>query len=751
MPVRLCVGDPILVYLSKEDKTQGIGLIKYIGFIEGYDMTEYVGIELLEQLENGHDGVINGFQYFTARKKHGIHVRISNIIRKLNATEITIKMQEVISMFKQKLEQYINAVSQRDDYIESLKQAHHDAKNLVKQARDKIMSLKKEINELRTRYRNAQNAKTNNHSPSNSRSIGDMANIICIEDADNLDDIDRVQSNEQPSKPRRGRHGRNLSAQLNSKLDTIDDTYALMTPVADIPLLIDQLVQNMDSRRQSFNTARAASPITPMTPATPSIDSVTQDIDQDTPASVMHHPTPMLDDFDRVDETPSTIQTRTYKPKHKGRIYDRSFPDTETPMTRKQRSHRRVASDTTSDRYPFSPETDQSPSPGPKIHLQRPKHLHSLSMNSAGGQLPNMIATPDTEYDETETPETEYDNCETEYEDESEDESEEQAPLTLGDNTPYWSSSGDESDASDTEESEEETATANGVMLTTPKPETPAQYHKSKKHKHRSKKAHRRKDRPRQIRQSSVGSPRENDGKPKRKGAQQQLYYNDSFTTRAQAAVRGAPPGARHHHQGSAPVINLQTHKMKVPQSMNQPPPQHGSKQHDQQNVAYYAMVPQIQPQLDNWMQINNKQPPPQQRHRKQHKQQSVQQTNPYLDQQYLPQFQNNPYPQQIQPQQQRPIQIYTQQQQQQQQQPHRGQLPPGHRTFYSDSLNYAQFQAQQQQQQQHANRKMHKKSNKVYVAPRTGRRSYKVKGDKNIQMFAAPKGNNGGNMPYYE
>merc|ERR1712228_866119 len=265
MPVRLCVGDPILIYIDKKSKTQAMGLIKYIGFIEGYDMTEFVGIELLEQHSKGHDGIINGFQYFTAKKNHGMHVRISNIIRKLDGSEIMLKLQEVIAMFKKKLDQYIYAVDQRNACIEQQKQSHrdaiHHAKALLQRANDKINSLKTENNELRANI-NTDNILINHRSDHSSHSVSKHT------DEDVEDEKQKENKSKQQTKQRR------LSKQM--KLQTIDDSYALSTPIADVPLLIGQLVQSMDDRRQSFNTTQSerTAPITPMTPVTPSTDRV---------------------------------------------------------------------------------------------------------------------------------------------------------------------------------------------------------------------------------------------------------------------------------------------------------------------------------------------------------------------------------------------------------------------------------------------------------------------------------------------
>eukprot|EP01084_Bolivina_argentea_P159978 278627_1 len=139
MPIRLGIGDCVLVRTSlsedndneiKNDTSscsntmkQGIGLIKYIGYIHGqkYAMKQYVGIELIEPINNGHDGNINGFQYFTARNGCGIHVSLTSIICKLSSSEILLKLKDVLTFFKTKLSQYMKALHGRDEYIEKLK------------------------------------------------------------------------------------------------------------------------------------------------------------------------------------------------------------------------------------------------------------------------------------------------------------------------------------------------------------------------------------------------------------------------------------------------------------------------------------------------------------------------------------------------------------------------------------------------------------------------------------------------------
>ena len=158
MSQRLCVQDAVLVNISSmepnldhiqsnntaDDQSISngnifkIGIIKYIGIIDGIDssslMTEWIGIELVECIEGGHNGIINGTKYFQCPAGHGIHTRITNVIRKLESYEVTKKLQEIIILFKTRLGEYVNALSERDDYIEQLKNTHRHLRGLLKAA-----------------------------------------------------------------------------------------------------------------------------------------------------------------------------------------------------------------------------------------------------------------------------------------------------------------------------------------------------------------------------------------------------------------------------------------------------------------------------------------------------------------------------------------------------------------------------------------------------------------------------------------
>ena len=83
--------------------------------------TQYVGINLVEPIEGGGNGIMNGIQHFRAIKGHGLFLKVSNIIRKVSSAELTIKMQQIIILCSKRLDQYIQAVSERDAYIQTLR------------------------------------------------------------------------------------------------------------------------------------------------------------------------------------------------------------------------------------------------------------------------------------------------------------------------------------------------------------------------------------------------------------------------------------------------------------------------------------------------------------------------------------------------------------------------------------------------------------------------------------------------------
>ena len=82
---------------------------------------QHVGLRLIDPIDGGGNGIINGVQHFQAPPGHGLYVPITDIIQKVNASELMMKMQEVVSLCRTRLDQYVNALSERDAYIEKLK------------------------------------------------------------------------------------------------------------------------------------------------------------------------------------------------------------------------------------------------------------------------------------------------------------------------------------------------------------------------------------------------------------------------------------------------------------------------------------------------------------------------------------------------------------------------------------------------------------------------------------------------------
>eukprot|EP01083_Nonionella_stella_P301916 1038481_1 len=117
MPI--CAGDAVLVSVN-EERTQRIGVIRFIGRLNG-ESARCVGVNLLESIEDGHNGTIDGISYFKAPHGHGIFVSVPAIKKKLSPLEITTQMQQMIQLFKTRLNQYLSALSERDDYIKDLK------------------------------------------------------------------------------------------------------------------------------------------------------------------------------------------------------------------------------------------------------------------------------------------------------------------------------------------------------------------------------------------------------------------------------------------------------------------------------------------------------------------------------------------------------------------------------------------------------------------------------------------------------
>eukprot|EP01084_Bolivina_argentea_P134955 237892_1 len=146
----LHVGDAVLVHINDESRSQRIGVLEYIGYIDSHKRSKFVGINLVESVENGHNGTINGLQHFKATDGHGIYVRIQNIVKKLDCRQLTLKIQQILLIFKQRMNQYVSALSERDDYIEELKSSQRRLKKLLKSKKQTTNSNNNQPNSLRT-------------------------------------------------------------------------------------------------------------------------------------------------------------------------------------------------------------------------------------------------------------------------------------------------------------------------------------------------------------------------------------------------------------------------------------------------------------------------------------------------------------------------------------------------------------------------------------------------------------------------
>ena len=67
MTTRIQVGDVVVAYADLNCTIKGIGFVRYIGLIERYGMKQYVGIELIEPIDNGNNGTIDGIQYYQCK------------------------------------------------------------------------------------------------------------------------------------------------------------------------------------------------------------------------------------------------------------------------------------------------------------------------------------------------------------------------------------------------------------------------------------------------------------------------------------------------------------------------------------------------------------------------------------------------------------------------------------------------------------------------------------------------------------
>ncbi|ETO26235.1 hypothetical protein RFI_10903 [Reticulomyxa filosa] len=117
MSAHLAQGDIVMIYLAKN--ATAIGLIRFIGTVFNAGTKPYVGMEMVEPIEQGHDGTINGFSYFKAQRGCGIHVELAKIVKKLTNEEIFLKLREMTQMFKVRWKDCSTAVGMYNQHVQA--------------------------------------------------------------------------------------------------------------------------------------------------------------------------------------------------------------------------------------------------------------------------------------------------------------------------------------------------------------------------------------------------------------------------------------------------------------------------------------------------------------------------------------------------------------------------------------------------------------------------------------------------------
>eukprot|EP00483_Globobulimina_turgida_P003800 UN03807 len=124
---RLLVGDAVRVYIddicdgNRDNARKGLGFIRFIGFIQSTKFTQWIGVELIEPIVDGHEGMINNVQYFNARKGYGIHIPITDIIEILSVTTIMLELEETLHILPDKM----NYIQDLQSIINSKKTIYH--------------------------------------------------------------------------------------------------------------------------------------------------------------------------------------------------------------------------------------------------------------------------------------------------------------------------------------------------------------------------------------------------------------------------------------------------------------------------------------------------------------------------------------------------------------------------------------------------------------------------------------------------
>merc|ERR1719361_1299355 len=126
----LSIGDAVLVTIK--DQQNRIASVRYIGVTDTNE--KYIGLNLIEEITNGHDGTVNGVHRFSATPGHGIVVGLNDIIQKLSSSQLTQKLEQIITLCSNKFSEYLKAVTERDEFIESLKETIYSLKKELKAA-----------------------------------------------------------------------------------------------------------------------------------------------------------------------------------------------------------------------------------------------------------------------------------------------------------------------------------------------------------------------------------------------------------------------------------------------------------------------------------------------------------------------------------------------------------------------------------------------------------------------------------------
>lgn len=125
--LQLNPGDSVVAYLDLNCTLKGMGFVRYIGFIPEYGMKQHVGIELIESIPHGNNGTVNNIQYFNVTKGYGLIIPITNVIKKLTASEVLLKLKDSIIQ----ISNYMNIIQDKNKEIEQYKETQIQLKSII--------------------------------------------------------------------------------------------------------------------------------------------------------------------------------------------------------------------------------------------------------------------------------------------------------------------------------------------------------------------------------------------------------------------------------------------------------------------------------------------------------------------------------------------------------------------------------------------------------------------------------------------